>query len=213
MLGQELCFSSGGVECYASYMDRERESIGQFESLPQRIFVDSSTLQTLQVYGEFVYENVRPAPDDRIYSIPQGYEGLDALRAIFFVGKRAPFELALSRHSFEEVAAEGEHDFLQWAYEVLAYWEGCLATHEAGDAFRGTGTSLACLLDGPAFGYLSAKDRALLKDALALECDAFLTLDRKLAKNANHLHDNTGIRVLLPSRFWELLKPWARLFV
>ena len=184
-----------------------------FESLPKRIFVDSSTLQTLQVYGEFVYENVEPAEDDRIHSIPQGYEELDALRAIFFVGKRAPFELALSRHSFEEVAEKRDQDYLRWAEEVLAYWEACLANYEAGDAFSGAGLSLASLLDGRSFGYLSAKDRALLKDALTLECDAFLTLDRKLAKNSGHLYRTTGLRVLLPSHLWAILEPWARLFV
>lgn len=187
-------------------------TVADFEALPKRLFVDSSTLQTLQVYGEFIYENIEPAEDDPIHSVPQGYEELDALRAIFFVGKRASFELALSQHSVEEVAGKCDHEYLQWAYEVLAYWEGCLAAYETSDAFQATGPSRASLLDGPAYGYLGAKDRALLKDALTLECDAFLTLDRKLAKNADHLHRTTGLRVLLPSQLWALLEPWARLF-
>lgn len=185
---------------------------GDFESLPKRIFVDSSTLQALQDYGEFVYENVEPLPHDRIYSIPHGYEELDALRAIFFVGKRASFELALSRQSFQEVTAKNDHDYLRWAGEVLAYWKGCLAAYEEGQAFTGTGSFRALILSGSSFGYLSSKDRALLRDALVLECDSFLTLDRRLAKNGNHIRKTTGLQVLLASQLWAILQPWARLF-
>jgi hypothetical protein len=183
------------------------------ESLPKRIFLDSSTLQALQGYGEFVYENVEPPVDDRLHAIPQGYEELDALRAILLVGKRAQFELALSRHSFEEIGAKNDYEYLQWAKEVLAYWEGCIAAYGAREYLQGTGTSRALILGGSSFGYLSAKDRRLLQDALALECNAFLTLDRKLAKNAHHIQRETGLLVLLPSELWALLEPWARLFV
>lgn len=182
------------------------------ELLPKRIFVDSSTLQTLQDYGEFLYENVQPAADDGIYSIPHGYEELDALRAILLVGRRGAFELALSQHSLEEVAAKNDHEYLQWAHEVLGYWEECLAAYEE-NPFRGTGESQASVLDGPSFGYLSTKDRLLVQDAVALECNAFLTMDRKLAKNAEHILNVTGLRLLLPSQLWGILQPWARLFV
>lgn len=184
-----------------------------FATLPKRIFLDSSTLQALQVYGEFIYENVEPEPTDRIRSISGGYEELDALRAIIFVGKRAQFELALSLNSFDEVTAKHDAEYLQWAYEVLAYWNGYLAAYHGRDTLRGTQASKAFDLNVPRFRYLSAKDRALLQDALSLECDAFLTLDRKLAKNSKHIDREVGLRVLLPTEFWDFLKPWARLFI
>ncbi len=91
-----------------AFMRLQGDETSSFYDLPRRIFLDSSTLQTLQDYGEFVYENVEPEPDDRIYRIPTGYEELDSLRAIRFVAQRAMFEFTLSDHSFEEVAAKGD---------------------------------------------------------------------------------------------------------
>jgi hypothetical protein len=46
----------------------------------------------------------------------------------------------------------------------------------AGGAFDGSGLE-AAMRDEECFGYLSAKDKVLLRDALALECDAFLTIE------------------------------------
>jgi hypothetical protein len=42
--------------------------------------------------------------------------------------------------------------------------------------------------------------------------DAFLTMERKLARNAGHLAAGLGIRVLRPPDFWALLQPWAALY-
>ena len=193
-------------------MNGRTDLVESFNALPQRIFLDSSTLQALQDYGELIYENIEPPPGDRVYAIPGGYEELDALRAVFFVNRRALFEFALSKNSFEEVAAKGDQAYLQWAYDVLDHWEACLAAYR-GSPFSGEGEATPSCLNDPPFGYLSAKDRLLLQDALVLECDAFLTIDRKLVKNAKHLLARTGIEVLLLSKFWEILQPWARLFV
>ena len=38
------------------------------------------------------------------------------------------FEFALSKHSFEEVAAKGDRSYLRWAYEMLGYWKGSAQT-------------------------------------------------------------------------------------
>jgi len=119
----------------------------------------------------------------------------------------------LSRNSFDEVAAKHDAEYLQWSYEVLAYWDGCLAACQGRNSFQGTQTSKAPGLNGSRFGYLSVKDRLLLQDALSLECDAFLTLDRRLTKNSKHISREVGLRVFLPSQFWDVLQPWARLFV
>lgn len=42
----------------------------RFEDIPRRIFLDSSALQALQTYGEFIYENVELSPNDRIHRDP-----------------------------------------------------------------------------------------------------------------------------------------------
>jgi hypothetical protein len=82
-----------------------------------------------------------------------------------------------------------------------------------GRVFNGSGEALASQLESPRFGYLSAKDGRLLQDALMLECDAFLTMNKRLAKNVAHLEAALQIKVLRPSGRWALLEPWAALYV
>ena len=64
----------------------------------------------------------------------------------------------------------------------------------------------------PSFNYLGAGDRALVKGAVALECDAFLAMENKRPKAATHIQKPLGIRVLSPIEMWKILKPWAALF-
>ncbi len=54
------------------------------------------------------------------------------------------------------------------------------------------------LLHPSRFGYLSRKDAALIRDAVLLECDTFLTLDRKLARNADTPVASWGSRCFGP---------------
>lgn len=59
---------------------------------------------------------------------------------------------------------------------------------------------------------LNCTKRDLLRDALALECDGFLTMEKKLAKNAPHIEAQLGLKVLRPPAYWALLRPWAALY-
>ena len=180
-----------------------------FASLPGRVFLDSSVLQTLHEYGGDVYENEPLSPSDRIMSVTHGVENLDALRHIFRVNERAHFEFALSDNSLCEVQQRGDRRYLQWAYDVLDYWMICLA--EAGGPSEQT-VELASVLDSPRFNYLSRRDRALIRDAVFLGCEAFLTMEEKLPKNRVHLQRELGLDILRPMDYWALLKPWAALW-
>ena len=68
-------------------------------------------------------------------------------------------------------------------------------------------------LDERKFGYLSDKDRLLLRHAVVLRCEAFLTMERRLPRNAVHLERELGIRILTPIMHWEMLRPWAALWL
>ena len=187
----------------------------QFSKLPKRLFLDSSTLQAMHSYGEFIYDGGDIAPWDRLWAVTNGPENIRALREIMFVGKRATYELVLSSHSLEEVAQRRSAAYLQWAFDIVEYWESLLAVYrESGvPAFRGHGIFTALELASPSFGYLSNKDRLLLSDALELECDAFITMDRKLLRNVAHFESRAPMRILEPVAYWDLLRPWAPLFV
>jgi hypothetical protein len=45
-----------------------------------------------------------------------------------------------------------------------------------------------------------------------LRCEAFLTVERRLPRNAGHIERELGIRILTPITHWEMLEPWAALW-
>jgi hypothetical protein len=172
------------------------------------VFLDSTTLQILLNYGEFLYENVPVDEADRISENPHGMSNLNALRDILHVNERAHFQFALSSNSLAEVRRKNDPPYLRWAYDVLDHWEVCI--EESGLGYGSV--EVANLLDGNEFGYLGSGDRLLIKDAILLGCDGFLTFENRLPRNAAHLERRTGLRVFTPTSMWRLLQPWAALF-
>ena len=75
-----------------------------FEKLPWRLFLDSSTLQRLHTYGEFIYDCGSIASEDPVWSRVNGPENIKALKGIIFVGKRASYEFFLSASSLRNVS-------------------------------------------------------------------------------------------------------------
>lgn len=181
--------------------------IFNFKNLPGRIFLDSNVLQNLQVYGEYVFDNVEVHKDDK------NAENIEALRNIFFVNQRANFEFALSNNSIKEVLEKKDKSYLQWAFDVLDHWICCINEYINSKAFSGKGKRLLQKLNEKQFSYLSKKDKRLLFDAIILECDAFLTMDFKLWKNKKHIERKLGIKILQPFEYWNSLKHFARLWV
>lgn len=184
-------------------------TIEDFDALPRRVFLDSCTVQTMLDYGGFVAEGESIAADDRIRSIPGGLANLRALRWIFEVNERALFQWIISDSNLDEIARKSDPAYLRWAYDVLDHTSVCL--EESGGATPESDT-LARRLDEPRFGYLGVGDRRLIQDAVLLRCDAFLTMERRLPRNAEHLRREIGIRVLTPAQHWDLLRPWAALY-
>jgi hypothetical protein len=180
----------------------------RFEEIPQRVFLDSSILQTLLRYGGFLYENEPVNAADKIWQNPHGMANLEALRDIMHVNERAQFQFALSPNSLSEVDRKKDSTYLRWAYDVLDHWEVCI--EESGYDYGSP--EVASLLDGKEFGYLGNGDRVLLKDAILLGCDGFLTFENRLPRNAAHLERRTNLRVFTPTSMWEVLRPWAALF-
>jgi hypothetical protein len=82
-----------------------------------------------------------------------------------------------------------------------------------GDGPTAESEALASRIDEPKFGYLSDKDRLLIRQAVLLRCEAFLTVERRLPRNAAHLERQIGIRILTPITHWEMLRPWAALWL
>jgi hypothetical protein len=182
--------------------------IATFEALPYRIFLDSCTVQTLRDYGGYIYDGGSIPDNDRIHCVVDGYAKVEALRDVCLVTQRAMFEWIVSDSSFREARDKGDLGHLPWFYEIANYTRSCL---ERGGP-RAENDALARRLDEPRFGCLSAKDRELLREAVSLQCDSFLTMERRLPQNSAHICRHLGIRVLTPIGYWEMLRPWAALW-
>lgn len=178
------------------------------ESLPRRIFLDSCTAQTLRDYGGVIYEGEPVADSDRISRVTDGLANLHALREIFLINERALFEWIVSRGSLEEAHEKGDPGHMQWLWDIAAHSAVCLK----GEASTQASEELAARLSEPKFGYLSRKDRCLLQDAIVMRCQAFLTMERRLPRNAEHIQRELGIEVMTPIVHWEMLLPWAALW-
>jgi len=177
--------------------------------LPRRIFLDSCTAQTLRTYGGAIHEGEPIPENDRIHRIPGGTANVEALASIFRVNERAMFEWIVSDASLKEAFDKQDRWHMQWLFDIADHSAICLA----GVGATAESEALAARLDGPQFGYLSGKDKMLVRDAVILRCDAFLTVERRLPKNAEHIRRELGILVMTPVTHMNLLRPWATLWL
>jgi hypothetical protein len=182
--------------------------INSFENLPRRIFLDSCTAQTLRRYGGYIFEGQPIDAGDRLHAITNGTANVEALRDIFLVNERAMFEWMVSQGSLEEAQAKRDDAHMQWLWDIADHSAVCLES--AGPTAESE--VLGERLSEPKFGYLSVADRRLIRDAVILRCEAFLTVERRLPTNAAHLEQELGIRILTPIQHWDALRPWAALW-
>jgi hypothetical protein len=180
-----------------------------FETLPRRIFLDSCTAQMLRNYGRYIYEGELIDSRDRIYRVTDGVANMEALRNIFLINERALFEWIVSSGSLREAKDKNDAGHMQWLWDIAGHSEVCLED----DGPIAESEALAARLYEPRFGYLSNKDRELLRDAVALRCEAFLTVERRLPRNAAHVQREIGIHILTPVTYWQMLEPWAALWL
>lgn len=143
------------------------------------------------------------AANDRLRRMPRGWDNLDSLRSIIILGNRGTWEVAISKNSLREVEAAKNLRYLNYAYEWAEYWATWIDAYGEQGPVMGHGARHADTLDGKDFRYLSKGDRILLQDALILECETFLTMDAKLARNAKHIDKMLGLWVVEPVDFWE----------
>jgi hypothetical protein len=108
----------------------------------------------------------------------------------------------------QEAHDKGDRGHMQWLWDIADHSDACLE----GSGPTAESEALAARLDEPKFGYLSEKDRLLLRHAIVLRCEAFPTVERRLPRNATPIERELGIRILTPVMHWEMLRQWAALW-
>ncbi len=188
----------------ASGVTLNRREASAWASLPRRIYLDTSTLQTVYDYGDVIWDGVPFEPIGRAASVPALADELEALRQVFLVNGRAQFEFVVTEASLREVDARRHRAYAQWVRDVLDTWLIQSAREPAPERTE--------MFAEPRFGNLSVKDRLLLQDALDWGCQAFLTMERRLPTASAFVERATGLRVMRPTVYWRLLAPWAALY-
>ena len=181
------------------------DPLAAWQALPRRLYLDTSTLQTVHNFAEILFDGEPVEGDGRILKVPGLADEVSALRAILAVNTRAEFELVVTEAALGEVAARGVHGYTEWVLMVMSQWESRAPNDQPQ-------TSEQVFRD-PSFGMISRKDRALLQDAADCGCQAFLTMERRLPTAASYVERRIGLRIMRPSTYWELLRPWAALYL
>jgi hypothetical protein len=180
------------------------DPVEAWASLPRRIYLDTCTLQAVHDYGGVIWDGEAFVPKGRGGRVKGLEQEVQALRLIFLVNERAGFEFVVTESGLREVRGRNDPKYTQWVHDVRETW----LVQSAGEEIPPWGRRF----DHPSFGNVSKADRILLQDALDFRCDAFLTMEVKLPKNAAFIERETGLRVMRPTTYWGLLDRWANLY-
>jgi hypothetical protein len=180
------------------------DPVQSWVSLPRRIYLDTSTLQTMFDYGGVIFDGEPFEPVGRAAKVAGLADELEALHMIFLVNERARFEFVVTPSGLREVQGRNDRRYTQWIYDVRDTWLVQSEDEEIPPWGR--------KFDDRSFGNISAKDRILLQDALDWKCDAFMTMERRLPTRAEFIERKTGFRVMRPTTYWRLLNRWANLY-
>ena len=178
--------------------------VREWLSLPRRIYLDTSTLQNIHDFGGTIFEDEPFEPVGRATRVAGLADEIEALRLIFTVNQRAMFQFVVTDASFREVVNRGRPSYTQWVYDVRDTW----LIQSEGEEPPTPGRTF----EDQHFGMISAKDRRLLQEALDWRCQAFVTMERRLPTAAAFIEQQTGLRVIRPTTYWALLRPFARLY-
>ena len=176
------------------------DPLKSWEALPRRVYLDTNTLQTIFDYAGQVWEGEAFVAMDHDRTVSDLEHEVEALGQIMAVNQRAGFEFVVTEASLAEVSACGERRYAQWVLDVVDVW---MVQSEGEEPAPPSIEKL---------GSVSSKDWNLLRDALAYRCDAFLTMERRLFSQAPVIERRTRLRILRPTTYWRLLRPWTALY-
>lgn len=192
-----------------------------FNNIPRRIFLDTNVLQYIQDFGEYIFDNyceneeylVSPKKSIITKKDPL-FAQIIALHDLFNGRGRDFFELALSDTVYEEVIKRKHKDFLSWFFEIWDYWQTTLESYKSQPITQqATQRYNIARNDHSLLGNLSKLDKKIVLDAINLDCDALLTVD-KFAKGNFQLFvfEKYKLMVLRPTDLIEIILPYQALF-
>lgn len=175
-------------------------------SIPTRVFLDTSVVNFILTYGEQIHENV-----DAPIGLPiRVLRDIEALRGIWNTGQRANWEIIISQYTVHELECTKDKNrrssLLSWAGEIIGYQGGAVNSGSCERFAPITIQEIVSILpDSP--------DRRLVHDAIEAGCDAFCTRDWKTMLSLRHKLQLLPIKIVAPHEWWELIEPFAALYI
>ena len=181
--------------------------------VPGRVFLDTCVVNFMLDFGEQIHDGATLPPVG-----PREAADIEALRDLFIVGQRAMWQLAISPHTYFEIARTRDEGRLRqlhlWFQELWQYWCSTIEQNndlpsfiEAEDVrVRTLGSGyLSCLPD--------VADRVLLCDALVYRCELFCTRDWTTILKHREALSGLSIEIVTPVEWWAKIRPHAGLWV
>ena len=175
--------------------------------LPRRVFLDTNVVNFVLDHGDSIFDGEEPSATlsaaDRA--------DVEALHLIFLTGERAHWELAVSPLTYAEIMHTPDLNrraaLERWFNELWQYWCNCFSedgtlSHEYAEdlAKRVAGSGLMA-------SFPDVNDQALLCHAIAYECDAFCTRDRKTILKKAKSGPRLPLELISPAEWGE--RVWA----
>lgn len=176
-----------------------------WETVPFRIFLDTSVVNLLVKYAHCVFEGEAiPA----VVAEARAHD-IEALMHLMQVGARANWVVTTSPKAIDEMANTPDAGLRE---DLLGYARELLLTHN--ESYAHANELGRRSVDAP---FLSAlrdiPDRELVGNAVGLGCDTFCTADRKTIVRYRESLQGVPIRIMTPVEWWRHFKPWGGLFV
>ena len=184
------------------------------QDVPRRVFLDTCVVNFMLDHGEQIYDG-GSIPADANQRVARDIE---AMSDIMFVGKRAMWQLAISPHTYQEIAATRDggrrHRLDYWFEDLWQYWLGIIHENDDLPSFVEAEDTRVRLLGSGILDVLSdMADRVLVCDAVVYRCDVFCTRDwATILKHRDHLSE-LPLRIVTPVEWWSSIQPYARLWV
>jgi hypothetical protein len=183
----------------------------QLEEIPLKVLLDTSVVQNLLTFGEYVYDNyLSEKLSIKLNRLSDELKNdIDTLRYIFGPTLRSPVIPIISTLSLCELGMtfdeEKRQSLLRWGFDLLDY-----SISAAGYDSNPISPEQTIFSD-----FLPNKiDRLLLGECRRAKCQAFITMDyRTILRFRNRIKNEARVNVYSPSEWWSLLLPWWSLWV
>lgn len=186
----------------------------KLQELPGRAFLDTSSFNFILEHGECIFEGVTPHPklSKRILA------DINAFYNIFLTGERATWQLAVSPFTYREIiSTQGptkRHYLQNWFMDVWDYWLGIIDENNDLPSFiEAEHTKIHLLSSGVLDVLTDVEDRLLICDAIVYKCDCFCTRDWKTILRKRDYLASLPIKIITPTEWWNIIKPYAALWV